>query len=303
MRRLPAALLLVLATALYAEGGQEQILNVYYTSSLNGNLDGCECKSSPKAGLVKRAAFLRQRPRGDSVLLDAGDVLDVAPDQELTRNILEVYRELGYDAVGVGDQELSNGVAALKQQVADYPLLSDNLSLKVGTRDVPVSSGPVTLRKGRATVTVLSLIDPEVFALYPKQLKSQIAIVPPATALPPLLAAARASGEWRLVVLLYHGSVEAAASLVTEIPGVDVVIVGHEQRLVHPVKAGSTILTSPGEEGNRVGMLALKIRAGKVVGFSNEFRLFEYVRDPDDPSVRKRIEQYRQALKAKVKGS
>jgi 2',3'-cyclic-nucleotide 2'-phosphodiesterase (5'-nucleotidase family) len=72
---------------------------------------------------------------------------------------------------------------------------------------------------------------------------------------------------------------------------------------VHPVKVGGAILASPGEEGNRVGTLRLKLRGGRIVGYSNEFRLFEYLRDPDDSSVRKRVDQYREAMRAKVKGS
>lgn len=306
MRRILALASLLLPALLCAEGSVEQYFSIYYTSSLNGNLDGCECKASPKSGLVKRAAFLRSRARGDSILVDAGDVLDVAPDAELTRHLFEVYRELGYDAVAVGDQELSNGTAALRQYVADYALLANNLGLKAGAADAPLSPGPLSLRKGKLRVTVISLIDPEVFALYPKQLKAQISITPPAEALASLLASAalsRGDEAALLTVLLYHGTIEAAASLVSQGSGVDVLIAGHEQRLVHPQKVGSAILASPGEEGNRVGILTLKLRAGRIAGYSNEFRLFDYMRDLDDSAVRKRIDQYREALRAKVKGS
>jgi len=46
-------------------------------------------------------------------LVDAGDIIDELPDKELTRHIFEVYQELGYDAIAVGDQEFSNGVDRL----------------------------------------------------------------------------------------------------------------------------------------------------------------------------------------------
>jgi 2',3'-cyclic-nucleotide 2'-phosphodiesterase (5'-nucleotidase family) len=304
MKRPLLLVALLLPSLLAAEGSQEQLFHVFYTSSLNGNLDGCECKSSPKSGLVKRAAFLRSRARGDSILVDAGDLLDVAPDAELARHLLEVYRELGYDAIAVGDQELSGGLDALRTYAAEFPLLSNNLSLKSGSTAVPLSPEPFAIKKGKLLVTVIALLDPEVFALYPRQLKSQLEIAPPAEALASLLSRSP-GGEAgaRLTVLLYHGPVEAAASLVAQGSGVDVLIVGHEQRLVHPQKVGSSILASPGEEGNRVGILTLKLRAGRIVGYSHEFRLFEYTRDVDDSSVRKRIDQYRDGLRAKLKGS
>jgi len=71
-------------------------LAIYYSASLNGNLDGCNCDMNPVAGLVKRAAFLRshERPK-PSLLVDAGDILDELPDKELARHIFEVYQELG----------------------------------------------------------------------------------------------------------------------------------------------------------------------------------------------------------------
>ena len=34
-------------------------LTVLYSASLNGNLDGCDCRSHPRAGLAARAAWLR----------------------------------------------------------------------------------------------------------------------------------------------------------------------------------------------------------------------------------------------------
>jgi hypothetical protein len=63
------------------------------------------------------------------------------------------------------------------------------------------------------------------------------------------------------------------------------------------------MLVSPGEEGNRVGMLELTIAqtvAGwpRVARSANSFRLFSYESDPDDPLVRQRIEDYRGALRA-----
>ncbi len=83
----------------------------------------------------------------------------------------------------------------------------------------------------------------------------------------------------------------------------DVLVVGHEQRLVHPVKVGATIMVSPGEEGNRLGMLKLRFRKGHITGYSHEFRLFDYGRDIDDSAVRKRIDRYLESLRSKVKGS
>jgi 2',3'-cyclic-nucleotide 2'-phosphodiesterase (5'-nucleotidase family) len=89
-------LLLLLFAALCAvPAGTETTLTIYYTASLNGNLDGCTCEMNPVAGLVKRAAFLRTlKSSGTTLVLDAGDIFDEYPDPDLAKHILEVYREL-----------------------------------------------------------------------------------------------------------------------------------------------------------------------------------------------------------------
>jgi len=111
---------------------QGETLRIYYSASLNGNIDGCNCDMAPTAGLVKRAAFLRSREAPEpSLLLDAGDIFDAFPDEELAHNILEVYRELGYDFIAVGDQELSNGLDSLLEYGRDFPLVCHNLSVLV----------------------------------------------------------------------------------------------------------------------------------------------------------------------------
>jgi 2',3'-cyclic-nucleotide 2'-phosphodiesterase (5'-nucleotidase family) len=74
------------------------------------------------------------------LLVDAGDILDEFPDEEITRHTFEVYRELGYDAIAFGDRELTNGLDRLLEYRQEYPLICHNLSLLVDkNRWVPFS--------------------------------------------------------------------------------------------------------------------------------------------------------------------
>ena len=96
MRQLLLISLLFLITVSFAFAGgsgegvaAENTFSILYTSSLNGNIDGCECKSGPKTGLVKRAHFLRSYDLQRSVLVDTGDIFDVLPDELLSDLILD----------------------------------------------------------------------------------------------------------------------------------------------------------------------------------------------------------------------
>ena len=103
-----------------------------------------------------------------------------------------------------------------------------------------------------------------------------------------------------LTVLLYHGPLRCALAVVKACPGVDVAIFAHEGLLLPPQRIGGTILASPGEESNRLGILTLHLDSGGSERFEGKFRFFSYEKDPDDLSVRKRIVSYRQELRSRL---
>jgi len=301
--RLPAvvAALLACASLLPAAGNGEQSITVYYSSSLNGNLDGCQCRGNPRAGLVKRAAWLRaQREVERSVLVDAGDILDVYPDDLLARGILESYADLGYDAVAVGDQEFANGIDRLLEYREGSPLLSNNLALCPDeNRCVFFSVQPLLISRSGIRVGVFALIDPEVFALYPGELTNALKISAPADLAPVILEELREEGA-ELTILLYHGPYERARELALQLRGLDVLVLGHEQRLIDAEAAGDTTIVSPGAEGNRLGILTVSLDPRGRRRVDNRFELFRWETSPDDPAVRRRIAEYREAMRGRV---
>ena len=133
MYHLTTFLWLLFFTIIPLPAGSENTITIYYTASLNGNVDGCRCKMNPVAGLVKRAAFLRSlETSGPSLILDAGDIFDEYPDPDLAVHILQVYAELGYDAIAVGHQEFTNGAAGLLEYKSLHGR-SDAGTLQAGT--------------------------------------------------------------------------------------------------------------------------------------------------------------------------
>jgi 2',3'-cyclic-nucleotide 2'-phosphodiesterase/3'-nucleotidase len=272
-------------------------LTVLYSASLNGNLDGCDCRGTPRAGLAARAAWLKSFPqRGEALLVDAGDILDTDPDPELAREILEAYAELGYDAVAVGDQEFSNGAPALASWRGRFPLHAHNLALCQADRCIFFDPDPLLLSKGGEQVGLIALLDPLVFALYPEELKESFKLEPPARTAALLASSLRAQGaDW--VVVLYHGPLEGAEQLARQARGIDLIVAGHEQRLQPPRQVNGALVVSPGEEGNRLGLLVLQKDARGRTRSTHEFRLFRFDRDPRDPQILARLERYRKKLR------
>jgi 2',3'-cyclic-nucleotide 2'-phosphodiesterase (5'-nucleotidase family) len=185
MRALPAALILApAALSLSADGNVERTLTILYSSSLNGNLDGCDCKGHPRTGLVKRAAWLRKLEHPEQVLLvDVGDLLDPYPDRDLATAIFDTYLELGYTAIALGDQEFANGLESLLEYRERYPLMAHNLTLCPDeNRCIFFSTAPLIVERAGMSIGLFALIDPQVFTLYPPELKNKLKVQDPRTA-------------------------------------------------------------------------------------------------------------------------
>jgi 5'-nucleotidase / UDP-sugar diphosphatase len=285
--------------------GKEPDLRILYSASLKGNLDGCSCKNIPKAGLVKRAYFLRSLAKRDNVVLvDAGDLLEYRnEDVYLADYILETYRDLKYDAIGVGDNEFANGIGKLLEYGKNYPFVASNLSVCADDgKLITFSKTLKILNKGSYRVGIFSLLEPgpDLLAFYPEQLQQKIKLAPHTeTAVNTVKAFEQKNVD--LIVLLYHGIYDNAILLAKNVPGIDVIIAAHEGRLADAQMVGDTIVVSPGNEGNRLGILDLSVSGGKITHYQNRFRLFNYDSDLDDPAVHARINKYYDELTERIK--
>ncbi len=284
---------------MYALGEDEKQIIIYYSSSLNGNLDGCDCKSNPRSGLVKRAFLLRNIDKTRSILLDTGDIFDVYKDTILSDYILQSYIDLQYDAVAVGDQEFSNGADYVRKRTGDNLLISSNLRIK-DDRSVfrQVSESHFLLNRGKLKITVLSITDPEVFRFYPEEITEAIKIEKPEKTIRTELNIPEVNKS-DLILLLFHGSLDRVRELASMFPAINIIIVGHEQQILNGEMIGKTIILSPGGEGNLLGDLNVSVKNQELI-FNNNFISFNYLTDPDDPVIRNRIEDYNTILKQRL---
>jgi 2',3'-cyclic-nucleotide 2'-phosphodiesterase (5'-nucleotidase family) len=298
--RILRALLLAAAALFPAAGLAAQTLTIYYTASLRGSLDGCACERNRVAGLVKRAAFQRTVPK-DALVLDAGDILDATRDPDLTREILAVYRELGYAAVGVGETEFSEGSEALLANARRFPFLAHNLQIEVSPgRWTPLSARPLLLTRAGVRIGILGVTDPKVLQGHKELKEGRIRFDDAAQTVARLATECRKQGA-RLVIVLFHGDDAAARRLAEVSPQVDLVLFGHAGWLVPPEKTGRALVASPGENGNRIGVLTLQLGPAGITGFEHRLLAFAYEKDPDDPSVRERVRAYRKKLQERLR--
>jgi 2',3'-cyclic-nucleotide 2'-phosphodiesterase (5'-nucleotidase family) len=284
---------------LFADQGNE--ITIYYSNSLNGNLVGCDCKGNPKAGLGKRVHYIRNYvDQSNAVLIDGGDMLDVYPDPEAARIIFSTYEELGYAAIGVGDQELSNGIDDFFEYSNSYPLLSENLSIVPSTGGKKELEGSKIIKRGKYTIGIFSITDPDIFVLYDNDIRKHLRVDDP------VQAALRAIEDFsskspNIVILLYHGFSENAEDLLSRVKGIHVALISHEQKTIDAQTWHDTVVVAPGNDGNTLGMLTVRKNWLGSLRFDNRFRTFSFLDDPDDPSYQARIDEYMESLSSGIK--
>jgi len=286
MKRI-CSFLIIFLFLLIGIGAKE--ITILYTSSLNGNIDGCECKTAPKSGLISSAVLLRQMAE-EALYFDLGDSLDVYPDEDLSNLILTSYIGLGIDVSALGDQEFTEGVDWLLDQ--DFPYLAGNMSID----GVPLTPEYQIIEKDGVKIGVVSVTDPGTFFFASDEIKERLVLSDPfqfASTIHDSLE----EEDVEVSILLFHGASDKAEILFSEIQEYDVVLTGHDQRLIEQLSSNNRrFFGSPGENGNRIGLLTINVWGGRVRKIENRFHLFDYYVDPRDPIIVRSLDQYKRMM-------
>ncbi len=289
LRRLFTALPLLLAPcAVHAASAR---LTVLHTTDLHGALtDWDDATDRPAArGLVRVATLVRQvRAEGGPVLLvDGGDAIqgggiesawrDAAPLPADGRHdpMMTAMSRLGYDAMAVGNHEFSFGPAALAaaRRDAAFPWLAANVVHADGT---PAFQGTRVTMAGGVRVGILGLTTPAVPAMEDSAHWAGLRFLPPVEVAKREVARLRNAERCDVVVVVAHTGLERDRAdgpervgdtpgenwgwrLATEVPGIDVLVLGHTHTVVPQLDAGGTLVTQAGKWGEAVGRVDLEL--------------------------------------------
>ncbi|MBI3987000.1 MAG: hypothetical protein HY343_08780, partial [Lentisphaerae bacterium] len=169
-RRLLATLTCLAAlSAPIPDAGAAGPVLILFSNSSNGSLRSCYCPNSPWGGLAKRA-WLLERLRsvaGDErvLLLDSGDLFPPDPEPDREDCVLRIYEAMRYDAVAVGDQELSAGYDAWLAVSTRLPWLSAGYTPAPSptrtTQPFPAKPWIIVEKAGRR-IGIVSVVGPDV---------------------------------------------------------------------------------------------------------------------------------------------
>ncbi|MFC3773330.1 bifunctional metallophosphatase/5'-nucleotidase [Paenibacillus sp. GCM10012303] len=277
--------------ALFQADGQVRI-TIVETSDLHGSLLPVRyANNSPaESGLAKIATLLRQqreiakREGGFVLAVDNGDLIQGTPlayyhariDNRPADPMVLALSELKFDAAVIGNHEFNYGLDVLNKAIGEsaFAWLSANI-VREGTEE-PAFGRPYVIREfGGATVAVLGLTTPYIPNWEnPSHIQGLdfIDAVETAKRWVPYLRDERKAD---VVVISYHGGFESdpvtgVASerqtgenqgyrLCMEVPGIDVLLTGHQHRELAGLSINGVTIVQPGYLGQQAGIVKLKL--------------------------------------------
>ncbi len=184
---------------------------------------------------------------------------------------------MGYDALNLGEMELLGGPAVISRmnEVANFPLISSNVHSTASLWEPYVIKEMDGIR-----VAVLGLLS----SRFP--INGSIASVEtPRVSLKRFMDDLKEKAD--IFVLLSNMGKESTLDLVQEIPGIDVVVIGHNVKdFMDGEKVADTLVISLGTKGEYIGVIDMTWdpRQKGVVDIAHEVHPLD--KDiPDDPGI------------------
>ncbi len=256
--------------SIFAQENKSGELTILFTNSSNGRLNACPtCPNLLNGGMPRRAAFIKEmRKKYRNILvLDSGDLFPVLAPQDQAEYAIKAVNLMGYDAIGLGDQEFMYGKEALKELMgkATFPFLSATIAVKGDSPDFdlqksgqsPLFTKPYIIKDiGGFKILIASVVNDRAFLFFPKEKIEGLVILDPAAVLKKIIADTK--GKADIVVVLSHLGDEGDEKLAKEVEGIDIIVGGHTQTLMEkPLKSGNAVIVQAGKNGEYAGRITL----------------------------------------------
>jgi 2',3'-cyclic-nucleotide 2'-phosphodiesterase/3'-nucleotidase len=256
-------------------------LTILSTTDLHGNILPVDYYTNrpDERGLAKAAAIIRQarKENPNLILLDSGDTIQGTPlayyhnrkNNAPPDPMMLAMNELGFDALAVGNHEYNFGLKVLEKarREARFPWLSANTYEKATGRTY---FDPYLVRElGGVRVGVLGLTTPGIPNWENPQNYAGLEFRDPVAEAKKWVAVLREKERADLVVIAMHNGLEedlrtgetspsqvpnenSALRLAEEVPGVDVILMGHTHRDVPALYVNGVLLAQANAWGRHV---------------------------------------------------
>ncbi|NLD36987.1 MAG: hypothetical protein GX654_08965 [Desulfatiglans sp.] len=286
--------------------GNKRIV-IAYTGNVDGYLEPCGCDGDEMlGGLYKKATYIREYRKTEKnlVLVDSGDLFNEhekikdsnMPSARFKAEVFtKVYKELGIDAINVGELDLALGVDYLKEleKKYDVPFVSANI---VNDKNELLFKPYVIRTIGNIKVGIIGIMGntPDVSKPFEEIAGSTLSVLDPLETATAKVAELKDKVDF--VIVLTHQHMGRNWIFARKIDGIDVIVGGHhKQKLDTPYEANNTYIVQSSEKEQHQGMLVLEKAADGTKTASNTLVPLDD-KIADDANVKAIVDEYNQEV-------
>ena len=202
--------------------------------------------------------------------MDSGDFFGQAGDQDSLKSeyMVQAMDRLGYDAVTLGEREFNFGQAFLLSTFKKTKIDVVSANLFYADTKKPFVKPYVIKRMCNARVAFFGLIGTDV-KIRTLPTERGLEVKDPIATAKALVPELRKKAD--VVVLLSHIGLTEGQRLTLEVPGIDVMIFGHQPGLFREIaKTNGVINTRSGERGQYIPGIHLIVEDGKLTSYDGE---------------------------------
>jgi len=288
--------LLICANTFSAEGPARSHITILSTTDLHGNIYPIDYNTNQPdvRGLARVATVVKQARSANPnlLLLDSGDTIQGTPLTYYHAKInnappdpmMAVMSAIGYDAMAVGNHEYEFGWDVLNKSRSEarFPWLSAN-TYKKGTGETYFQ--PFIIKQvNNVRIGILGLTTPGMPSLDdPQRYYSRIEVRDPLGEAKKWTAVLRERERVDLVIIAMHMGLEAdlqtgetfpgqmpsenaALAIARQVPGVDVILMGHTHREVPSLYVNGVLLAQSDKWGRSVARVDLYLEKTSASG-------------------------------------
>ena len=288
--------LLICSATCTADGPARAHITILSTTDLHGNIYPIDYNTNKPdvRGLARVATVVKQarRETPDLLLLDSGDTIQGTPltfhhakvNNKPPDPMMSVMSAIGYDAMAVGNHEYEFGLDALNKarSEARFPWLSAN-TYKKGTTETYFQPFIVKAVNG-VRIGIIGLTTPGMPSLDdPERYYSKIDVREPVGEAKKWTAVLREKERVDLVIIAMHMGLEAdlrtgekfpgqmpnenaALAIAQNVPGIDVILMGHTHREVASVYINGVLLAQADKWGRSVARADVYLEKTSATG-------------------------------------
>jgi cytochrome c554/c'-like protein len=202
--------------------------------------------------------------------VDSGDFFGQAGEQDSLKSqfLVQAMDKLGYDAVTLGEREFNFGQAFLLDSFKKTKISLVSANIFYADTKKPFVKPYVIKKMCNARVAFFGLIGTDV-KIRTLASERALEVKDPIATAKALVPELRKKAD--VVVLLSHIGLTEGQRLTLEVPGIDVMVFGHQPGLFREIaKTNGVINTRPGERGQYIPGIHLVVEDGKLTSYDGE---------------------------------